>query len=277
MTFTRRYRLDALSNSIALLGEDDLRAVERHVAGLHANNDSPECDGSAAIPSFHHDANRTAPHTLADRGQTSAPFRQGDSVATSSEIHPGQTGLEALAETGRDTATVAASEASPEGRSAGDRFCAGCGIPNNGTWPHARDCTGFRCGQRVANRESGALGTVSFVTGLYGVQFITVDWDDGCTTRCEPHILVDAQRSGREPDDFNLDAATAEADCNALEAVTGPGGPGWAIGDEVLCDVGTMMWRKGRAVAWCEGGMVRVDVGAGRFVEVGVERVKRNG
>ena len=221
-------------------------------------NDSPECDGSLPSP----DANRTAPNTLADRDcdGTSAPFQQGERVewdpepwqragvvdrycdehseprvkvvneygaatciapdklyraigtTSSGRVAGQQTPGTSTAKTSRDNAPVAVSEASPEGRSAGD-------VLTPCPWCWASDNHEFGCPTWTA-----AVGPDRFIAGdcaTCGETIYENQTRRGTTTGLMYHHTCDA------PEDFDLDAATAETDCNALEALTGPGVPDW--------------------------------------------------
>ena len=154
----------------------------------------------------------------------------------------GSTGLSTsgtTAKTSRDNAPVAASEASPEGRSAGEVSVCRCG----GIVIRTRHRCNLMIGDRVIawnydQEYDGVTGTVARV--VKGGVVVESAKDDeaslnpgwvGFVPYEDVSILerpvANAPQSESDPLDFDLDAATAEADCNALEALTGPGRPDW--------------------------------------------------
>ena len=296
-----------------------LMSLRGRLAVIRAElNDSPECDGSPPSPDANRTAPNTladrdcdgtsaalnptaaaCPHCFGFiyRHDAGCKFNRAIDGATSSGRVTGQqTPGTSTAKTSRDNAPVAAGEASPA---------------------ESKGTRSFEVGDRVWRPSDGdRVGVVTFVTGG-SVCFVTVDWGGGDVDRndsmalsmaasrfiagrcirCDQDVYEDegwrfddaggrfhlrcfvASEVERDAQDFDLDAATAEADCNALEALTGPGVPDcpWpAVGDEVSVPVRTMMGvRKGTVVAVLEDGLVRVDVKGGVFMDVEVGKLGR--
>ena len=226
------------ANLLAQVSDDAIAAVEAVlaviVAGQVRQNDSPECDGSLPSP----DANRTAPNTLADRDcdGTSAPSCREIGATSSGRVAGQQTPGTSTAKTSRDNAPVAAGEASSAESKGTRMFKVGdCIVITGGRWMGAIGYVTERLEGHLfmadlrheyrGDREGKVLDDVEVVP-------FSIQAHEAALARdCELVAKYDA--NGTFPD-FDLDAATcevrtdiAEADCIALEALTGPGVPDW--------------------------------------------------